>query len=248
MRASERQAKLRLAYALNRLLDERTLVERLMNLLTALDHDVEIMIKRKPQKYLLMGDFLGPNETVQQASADELATYNHNQILSAHREVYASFRSDELPGRNRPRVQGEAGACARVAGRPSQEVISRRIADRQLRHRCGGVRACRYSSAGRSRLRASSCRQAPRRWLRAPRAQQRPHGKTRARHLRAIHDTKWRPPRTRISRRIGIRQQASYGRPSTGQSTVPLRPNGCPWQARENGERRTLSKCVKQRH
>lgn len=75
--ASERQAKLRLAYALNQVLDERKLtqaeaakllgltqpkvsalrhyklagfsVERLMTLLTALGQDVEIVIKRKPR-------------------------------------------------------------------------------------------------------------------------------------------------------------------------------------------------------
>ena len=75
--ATERQAKLRLAYALNQILDERKLsqteaanvldatqpkvsalrhyklagfsVERLMNLLTALDQDVEIVIRRKPR-------------------------------------------------------------------------------------------------------------------------------------------------------------------------------------------------------
>jgi predicted XRE-type DNA-binding protein len=75
--ASERQAKLRLAYALNQLLDERKMpqaeaakrlgvtqpkisalrnyklagfsVERLMNLLTALDQDIEIVIRRKPR-------------------------------------------------------------------------------------------------------------------------------------------------------------------------------------------------------
>ena len=75
--AAERQAKLRLAYALNQLLDGRNLsqaegakvlgisqpkvsalrnyklagfsVERLMNLLTALDQDVEIVIRRKPR-------------------------------------------------------------------------------------------------------------------------------------------------------------------------------------------------------
>src|SRR5579872_4900878 len=74
--AAERQAKLRLAYALNQVLESRKLsqadaakalgvsqpkvsalrnyklagfsVERLMNLLTALDRDVEIVIKRKP--------------------------------------------------------------------------------------------------------------------------------------------------------------------------------------------------------
>ena len=75
--AAERQAKLRLAYTLNQLLDGRKLsqgqaarvlgltqpkvsalrnyklagfsVERLMNLLTALDQDVEIVIRRKPR-------------------------------------------------------------------------------------------------------------------------------------------------------------------------------------------------------
>ena len=75
--AAERQAKLRLAYALNQVLDQRKLtqaaaakvlgvtqpkvsalrhyklagfsVERLMTLLTALDQDVEIVIKRKPR-------------------------------------------------------------------------------------------------------------------------------------------------------------------------------------------------------
>ena len=75
--AVERQAKLRLAYALNQVLEERKLsqvdaakvlgvtqpkvsalrhyklagfsVERLMNLLTAVDQDVEIVIRRKPR-------------------------------------------------------------------------------------------------------------------------------------------------------------------------------------------------------
>ncbi len=75
--AAERQAKLRLAYALNRALDARKVsqadaakvlgvtqpkvsalrhyklagfsVERLMNLLTALDQDVEIVIRQKPR-------------------------------------------------------------------------------------------------------------------------------------------------------------------------------------------------------
>lgn len=75
--AAERQAKLRLAYTLNQLLDGRKLsqaeaakvlgvsqpkisalrnyklagfsVERLMNLLTALDQDVEIVIRKKPR-------------------------------------------------------------------------------------------------------------------------------------------------------------------------------------------------------
>lgn len=75
--AAERQAKLRLAYALNQVLDGRKLsqadaakvlgvtqpkvsalrryklagfsVERLMNLLTALDQDVEIVIRQKPR-------------------------------------------------------------------------------------------------------------------------------------------------------------------------------------------------------
>jgi predicted XRE-type DNA-binding protein len=75
--AAERQAKLRLAYALNQLLEGRQLshadaakalgvtqpkvsalrkyklagfsVERLMNLLTALDQDIDIAIRRKPR-------------------------------------------------------------------------------------------------------------------------------------------------------------------------------------------------------
>lgn len=75
--AVERQARLRLAYALNQVLEERQLsqadaakvlgvtqpkvsalrhyklagfsVERLMNLLTALDQDVQIVIRRKPR-------------------------------------------------------------------------------------------------------------------------------------------------------------------------------------------------------
>lgn len=75
--AAERQAKLRLAYALNQLLEESNLsqadaakvlgvtmpkvsalrhyklagfaVERLLNLLTALDQDIEIVIRRKPR-------------------------------------------------------------------------------------------------------------------------------------------------------------------------------------------------------
>ena len=75
--ASERQAKLRLAYALNQVLEHRKLsqaeaakvlgvsqpkvsalrnyklagfsVERLMNLLTALDQDIEIVIRQKPR-------------------------------------------------------------------------------------------------------------------------------------------------------------------------------------------------------
>jgi predicted XRE-type DNA-binding protein len=75
--AAERQAKLRLAYSLNQLLDVRKMsqaeaakrlgvtqpkisalrhyklagfsVERLMNLLTALDQDIDIVIRRKPR-------------------------------------------------------------------------------------------------------------------------------------------------------------------------------------------------------
>lgn len=77
--SAERQAKLRLAYALNQVLDQRKLsqveatkvlgvtqprvsalrhynlagfsVERLMNLLTALDQDIEIVIRRKPRSW-----------------------------------------------------------------------------------------------------------------------------------------------------------------------------------------------------
>jgi predicted XRE-type DNA-binding protein len=75
--AAERQAKLRLAFALNRVLEERKFsqadaarvleltqpkisalrryklagfsLERLMNLLIAIDHDIEILIRPKPR-------------------------------------------------------------------------------------------------------------------------------------------------------------------------------------------------------
>jgi predicted XRE-type DNA-binding protein len=57
--AAERQAKLRLAYALNQVIEERTLslgdaakvlgVTQPKDLLTALDQDVEIVIRRKPR-------------------------------------------------------------------------------------------------------------------------------------------------------------------------------------------------------
>ena len=75
--AAERQARLRLAYALNQVLDDRKLsqadaaktlgltqpkvsalrhyklagfsLERLVNLLTAIDHDIEIVIRPKPR-------------------------------------------------------------------------------------------------------------------------------------------------------------------------------------------------------
>ena len=47
-------------------------------------------------KYFFMGDFLGPNETVWEASPDRLSKYNYNQILSAHKEVYAPFKSEDL--------------------------------------------------------------------------------------------------------------------------------------------------------
>lgn len=48
-------------------------------------------------KYLLAGDFLGPNETAQKISPELLRKFQNNQIVSAHKEVYASFKSDELP-------------------------------------------------------------------------------------------------------------------------------------------------------
>jgi predicted XRE-type DNA-binding protein len=88
--AAERQAKLRLAYILNQVLEERQLsqsdaakvlgvtqpkvsalrhyklagfsVERLMNLLTALGQDVEIVIRKKPRSARSPESALSPHE------------------------------------------------------------------------------------------------------------------------------------------------------------------------------------------
>ena len=69
---------------------------------------------------------LGPNETVQQTSADRLAKYNRNQILSAHKEVYAPFKSDEL----RAEIDRVFKEKPRLRARPEAEKqILRRIAD-----------------------------------------------------------------------------------------------------------------------
>jgi hypothetical protein len=48
------------------------------------------------QKYLLIGGFMGPEGMVLEVSAELVKSFNENQIRRAHREVYASFRSDEL--------------------------------------------------------------------------------------------------------------------------------------------------------
>ena len=97
--AAERQAKLRLAYALNRVVDDRKLsqadaakmlgltqpkvsalrhyklvgfsLERLMNLLTAIDHDIEIMIRPNPRRRGLSADFRPPAFPGMAASRDQ---------------------------------------------------------------------------------------------------------------------------------------------------------------------------------
>ena len=50
----------------------------------------------------------GPNEKKRQASPDNLPTYNANQVLNAHREVYASVNSDELQASESYRVYRRA--------------------------------------------------------------------------------------------------------------------------------------------
>ena len=97
--AAERQAKLRLAYALNQELEARKLsqadaakvlrvtqpkvsalrryklagfsVERLMNLLTALDQDVEIVIRRNPARGRLVGSASSRRERCRRSQATE---------------------------------------------------------------------------------------------------------------------------------------------------------------------------------
>jgi hypothetical protein len=47
-------------------------------------------------RYMLVGDFMGPNETVQRISPELLRKFQYNQLVSAHKEVYAPFKSEEL--------------------------------------------------------------------------------------------------------------------------------------------------------
>jgi predicted XRE-type DNA-binding protein len=100
--AAERQAKLRLAYALNQVLEQRKLsqaeaarvlgvtqpkvsalrnyklagfsVERLMNLLTALNQDIEILVKRKPRSRAALGPPVLASSRREQRSCSRLET------------------------------------------------------------------------------------------------------------------------------------------------------------------------------
>jgi predicted XRE-type DNA-binding protein len=112
--AVERQAKLHLAYALNQLLDGRKLsqadaakvlgvtqpkvsalrhyklagysVERLMNLLTALDQDVEIVIRRKPRSRKSARISVVAARDVQMALTPKATTRQRRSFTSARRK------------------------------------------------------------------------------------------------------------------------------------------------------------------
>src|SRR6188508_1785987 len=115
--AAERQAKLRLAYALNQVLEERELsqsdaakvlgvtqpkvsalrhyklagfsVERLMNLLTALDQDVEIVIRRKPRSRKSARISVVAAHDLQMALTPKATTRQRRSFTSARRRAVA---------------------------------------------------------------------------------------------------------------------------------------------------------------
>jgi predicted XRE-type DNA-binding protein len=118
--AVERQAKLHLAYALNRVLDGRKLsqadaakvlgvtqpkvsalrhyklagysVERLMNLLTALDQDVEIVIRRKPRSRKSARISVVAAYDLQMALTPKATTRQRRSFTSARRRAVARLR------------------------------------------------------------------------------------------------------------------------------------------------------------
>jgi predicted XRE-type DNA-binding protein len=118
--AVERQAKLHLAYALNQVLDGRKLsqadaakvlgvtqpkvsalrhyklagysVERLMNLLTALDHDVEIVIRRKPRSRKSARINVVAVHDLQMALKPKRTTRQRRSFTSARRQAVARLR------------------------------------------------------------------------------------------------------------------------------------------------------------
>lgn len=47
-------------------------------------------------KYMLVGSFMGPNQIVQGVTAEQVRRYNENVIRRAHKDVYASYRSDAI--------------------------------------------------------------------------------------------------------------------------------------------------------
>ena len=118
--AAERQAKLRLAYALNQVLDGRKLsqadaakvlgvtqpkvsalrhyklagfsVERLMNLLTALDQDVEIVIRRKPRSRKVARISVVAAYELQMALKPRATPRQRRSFASARRRALARLR------------------------------------------------------------------------------------------------------------------------------------------------------------
>jgi len=118
--AVERQAKLHLAYALNQVLDGRKLsqahaakvlgvtqpkvsalrhyklagysVERLMNLLTALDQDVEIVIRRKPRSRKSARISVVAAHDLQMALTPKATTRQRRSFTSARRRAVARLR------------------------------------------------------------------------------------------------------------------------------------------------------------
>ena len=117
--AAERQAKLRLAYALNQVLDGRKLsqadaakvlgvtqpkvsalrhyklagysVERLMNLLTALDQDIEIVIRRKPRSRKSARSAWSQHTTCKSLTR-KATTRQRRSFTSARRRAVARLR------------------------------------------------------------------------------------------------------------------------------------------------------------
>ena len=118
--AVERQARLRLAYAINQVLDGRKLsqvdaakvlgvtqpkvsalrhyklvgysVERLMNLLTALDQDVEIVIRRKPRSRKSARISVIAAHDLQMALKPKATTRERRLFTSARRRAVARLR------------------------------------------------------------------------------------------------------------------------------------------------------------
>ncbi len=127
-----RQAKLRLAYALNQVLDGRKLsqadaakvlgvtqpkvsalrhyklagysVERLMNLLTALDQDVEIVIRRKPRSRKSARITVVAEQSGAETQGHSSATSDRSRAPDAERSL-GSARGLTFSGRLQPLVK-----------------------------------------------------------------------------------------------------------------------------------------------
>jgi predicted XRE-type DNA-binding protein len=118
--AAERQARLRLAYALNQELEARKIsqadaakvlgvtqpkvsalrhyklagfsVERLMNLLTALDQDVEIVIRQKPRSRKVAKISVVAAYDLQVSEKPKVTPRQHRSFASARRRAVARLR------------------------------------------------------------------------------------------------------------------------------------------------------------